>query len=187
MSLLLINLLIAMMSESTRYPAAPASAPAHTPPDLQKHPLPARAGYEEVQGKAQEKYSLAWGRGILAFTIIPGPKQSLRALSYKLSRGRRRPHHHVQVNMDNKYAAGCGHACEQSLCSPDLLLRRVRWMMMLEELNEMPIGASDDKEKSAKKKLARVEEGQRHLDKKMGAVEKKLEDILKAVTELAPK
>ena len=89
--------------------------------------------------------------------------------------------------MGDKYAAGCGVACEQSLCSPDLLLRRVRWMMMLEELNEMPIGASDDKEKSAKKKLARVEEGQRHLDKKMGAVEKKLEIIHEAVKKLAPK
>ena len=40
---------------------------------------------------------------------------------------------------------------------------------------------------SAKKKLARVEEGQRHLDKKMGAVEKKLEIIHEAVKQLAPK
>ena len=75
-SLLLINLLIAMMSES----------------------------YEEVQGKAQQMSALARGRGTLAYTLLTGPEDFLVCLKPLLepcgfALGRPRPPHHVQVHL----------------------------------------------------------------------------------------
>jgi len=127
MSLLLINLLIAMMSES----------------------------FAGVQEKVKEKAALARGRGVLAFTLLRGPREILRICGCGAcaTEGRKRPPHHVQVFMEGK----------------------MRGMMMLEELYEPKSNMNDSK--AAKNRLLRMEKNQRHLGKKMDTVEKKLDQL----------
>ena len=115
MALLLINLLIAMITE----------------------------GYDEIQKDAAEKLMLARARGILAYTLLLGPMELAQLMGF--SPGRKRPHHHVQVNIGDE--AG-----------------NRRWLMMLEELDD---SLFPDAQASTKKNVARLAEGQKRLEKKL--------------------
>ena len=159
-SLLLINLLIAMMSES----------------------------YEEVQGKAQQMSALARGRGTLAYTLLTGPEDFLVCLKPLLepcgfALGRPRPPHHVQVHLQDgtakgrcaPWVEGCIGRRVRGADSHVADVRSLHWMMMMEELDDSPSGMS---EATTKKKLVRMEEGQRRLEKNVSTVNKKLDEMM---------
>ena len=54
-------------------------------------------------------------------------------------------------------------------------VRSLHWMMMMEELDDSPSGLS---EATTKKKLVRMEEGQRRLEKNVSTVNKKLDKMM---------